>query len=263
VLTELGVYKLWGEDPEQTQRFARVFMGHVTLALTRSASYGAERVPQSGGIVVACNHFAAVDPLVVPIFCPRTLYVMAKRELLEVPIAGEVLRWLGSFAVRRGEGDRDSLRVARWLVAEGHAVGFFMEGTRQKLGYPTPGHPGAAMVAIQEEVPLVPCGIDTFRWSLRNRRPSAVVWGEPLDLGGLPKNGRGYKEGAAIIDEAILGLWRQAAVAAAAGLPAMLADGSPRRGPTRPRDVPHEEGRSWPDEPWAEGPLGPVYRGRS
>jgi 1-acyl-sn-glycerol-3-phosphate acyltransferase len=260
MLTELGFYKLWGENPERTQRFARLFMGHVALALSRCSAYGVERIPPSGGVVVACNHFASIDPMLVPLFCTRTIYMMAKRELLDVPVAGEVLRWLGSFAVRRGEGDRDSLRVARWVVAEGHAVGFFMEGTRQKLGYPTPGHPGAAMIAIQEEAPVVPCGLDTFQWSLRNRRPSAIVWGEPIDLSGLPKNGRGYKEGARIVDEAILSLWRQAAEAVAAGLPETL-DGTHGRRPIPDEDVVHVVGRSWPKEPWAEGPLGPVYRG--
>jgi 1-acyl-sn-glycerol-3-phosphate acyltransferase len=262
VLTELGLYKLFRENPELTQRFARLFMGPVSRALTRCAAYGVERIPRSGGIVVASNHFSAIDPLLLPLFCTRTVYMMAKRELLDVPIAGEALRWLGSFAVRRGEGDRDSLRVARWIVAEGHAVGFFMEGTRQKLGYPTPGHPGAAMIAIQEDAPLIPCGLDTFQWSLRNRRPSAMVWGEPIDLSGLPKNGRGYKEGARIVDEAILGLWRQAAEAAAAELPETLPDGAPRRGPMPDMDVARMDGRSWPSEPWAEGPLGPVYPGR-
>ena len=106
--------------------------------------------------MVASNHLNAIDPLLLPIFCPRTLYLMAKIELLEVPVAGEVLRWLGSFAVRRGEGDRDAIRVARWAVAEGHGVGFFSEGTRQQLGYPGVSHAGAAMIAIQEGVPLVP-----------------------------------------------------------------------------------------------------------
>ncbi len=211
MLTELGLYKLFGEDPEKAQRFARSFMGTVAMALAPSATYGVERVPDTGGLVVASNHLSAIDPVLVPILCPRTIYQLAKIELLEVPIAGEVLRWLGSFAVRRGEGDRDALRVARWVASEGHAVGFFVEGTRRKLGYPGPGHAGAAMIAIQEGVPVVPCGLDTFQWSLRNPRRCAIVWGDPIDLSGLPRSGKGYKEGAAIVDEAILGLWRQAA----------------------------------------------------
>ncbi len=262
MLTELGLYKLFGEDPEKAQRFARVPMGPVALALAPTAAYGADRVPDAGGIVIASNHLSAIDPLILPLCCPRTVYPMAKIELLEVPVAGEVLRWLGSFAVRRGEGDRDALRVARWIVAEGHAVGLFSEGTRQTLGYPGASHAGAAMIAIQEGVPLVPCGLDTFQWSLKNRRPCAIVWGEPIDLSGLPRSGKGYKEGAAVADEAILGLWRQAAEAAFAGLPETLPDGARRTGPLSGDDVSYVDATPWPDDEWAREPLGPVYPGR-
>jgi len=261
VLTELGLYKLFGEDPERAQRFARWVMAPVTMALARTGGYGADRVPDSGGLVVASNHLSAIDPIVVPMFCPRTVYQMAKIELLDVPVAGEALRWLGSFAVRRGEGDRDAIRVARWIVAEGHAVGFFSEGTRQLLGYPGVSHAGAAMIAIQEGVPLVPCGLDTFQWSLRNRRNCAIVWGEPIDLTGLPRNGKGYKEGAAVTDAAILRLWRQAAEAVVAGLPDALPDGARRTGPLSGDDVSYVDATPWPDEEWARGPLGPVYPG--
>jgi 1-acyl-sn-glycerol-3-phosphate acyltransferase len=262
VLTEVGLYKLFGEDPEKAQRFARSFMGHVTMALAPTAGYGTDRVPNSGGLVVASNHLSAIDPMIVPLWCPRTVYQMAKIELLEVPVAGEVLRWLGSFAVRRGEGDRDAIRVARWVVQEGHAVGFFSEGTRQTLGYPGESHAGAAMIAVQEAVPLVPCGLDTFQWSLENRRKCALVWGEPIDLSGLSRNAKGYKEGAAVADEAILGLWRQAAEAVVAGLPEALPDGARRTGPLSGHDVSYVDATPWPDDEWARVPLGPVYPGR-
>ncbi len=261
MLTELGLYKLWGEDPQRTQLFARRFMPSVARMLSQSYGYGVDRVPASGGVVLAANHFTTIDPLLVGIFTRRSVRFMSKLELVEIPVLGEILRWLGTFAVRRGEGDRDSLRVARWLAAEGHAVGFFMEGTRQELGHPAPGHPGAAMVAIQEDVPIVPCGVDTFGWSLTHRRPCALVWGDPIDLSGLPKNGRGYKEGTRIVDAAILDLWRQAAFAVAEGFPHALPDGARRSGPIGRRGTIEVTARSWPREPWAKGPLGPVYRG--
>ena len=168
----------------------------------RAWGYGHERVPVDGAAVVASNHFSEVDPVVVGLHSPRTLYYMAKIELLSIPIVGEILRWTGAFAVRRGESDRDALRVARWAVQQGHVAGIFAEGTRQLLGYPGPMHPGAAMLAIQEGVPLVPCGIDTFGWTLKNRRRCAVVWGEPIMLD-LPRTGKGYKEGAAIVEDLI------------------------------------------------------------
>jgi 1-acyl-sn-glycerol-3-phosphate acyltransferase len=135
-----------------------------------------------------------------------------------------------------------------------------MEGTRQKLGYPGPAHSGAAMVAMQEGVPVVPVGIDAFGWSLRNPRPFAVAIGEPLDLSAFSRNGRGYKEATGIIEAELVRLWRLAAQAVADGLPDRLRDGTEREEAPRLRDIPPGgEGRPWPTESWAEGPLGPLY----
>jgi 1-acyl-sn-glycerol-3-phosphate acyltransferase len=259
VLTELGLYKLLGANPERTWRVARIFSTPVTNLIAPSWGYGHDRVPATGGVVVAANHFSELDPAMLGVHCRRTLYYMAKIELLSVPIVGELLRWTGAFAVRRGEGDRDSIRMSRWAVREGHAVGVFMEGTRQQLGYPGPMHAGAAMIAIQEDVPVVPCGLDTFGWSLRNRRPCGIVWGEPLRLD-LPRTGKGYKEGAAVLEEEIVRLWRLAAQAVADGFPEVIGDGLRRARAIRARDALwYPQLASWPVEAWAEGPLGPVY----
>lgn len=263
MLTRLGLYKLVREDPERMWRVARdigvpAFIRHV---LAPGYGYGADRVPEAGGVVLAFNHLSAIDPPLTGVYTRRTLYLMAKAELLDVPVAGEVLRMLGSFGVRRGEGDRDSLRVARWLLEHDHAVGLFLEGTRQPLGYPGRGHPGAAMLAIQEGVPLVPCGMETFGWSLANRRPCALVWGDPIDLGGLARNGRGYKEGTAILEQEILRLWRQAGEAVAAGFPERLPDGTRRHGHMGRGSSIVLDAEPWPREPWAARPLGPVYGG--
>ena len=260
MLTELGLYKLLGENPERTWPFARRLVRPVTNLIAPSWGYGHELVPETGGLVVASNHFSELDPAMLGLHCPRTLYYMAKIELLSVPIVGELLRWTGAFAVRRGEGDRDSVRVARWAVREGHAVGVFMEGTRQQLGHPGPMHPGAAMIAMQEDVPVVPCGIDTYAWTLTNRRSCCVVWGEPMRLD-LPRTGKGYKEGAAILEEEIIKLWRTAAQAFADGYPVELENGLRRARNIKSRNtIWHPELTPWPTDDWAAGPLGPVYR---
>jgi 1-acyl-sn-glycerol-3-phosphate acyltransferase len=260
VLTRLGVAKLWGEDPERAWRFARFSCRLVLRASAPSFAYGGQRVARTGGAVVAANHFATVDPALIGIHSPRTIYFMTKVELVETPLIGEILRWTGAFAVRRGEGDRDALRVARWLAREGHVVGMFMEGTRQKSGHPGPVHPGAVMIAVQEAVPIIPCGIDTFGWSIQNRRPCCVVWGEPITLNHLPRTGRGYKEGSAVVEAELVRLWRQATDAVAAGFPARLADGALRTPPLAlERTLPASGIRPWPHDAWAAGPLGPVH----
>ncbi|PWU22865.1 MAG: hypothetical protein C5B48_09585 [Candidatus Rokuibacteriota bacterium] len=261
MLTELGISKLWRDDPERAYLVGRAIMKPIVRVICPSYGYGVERVPSTDGAVVASNHFGTIDPALVSLHSRRAIYYMAKEELLTIPVAGEILRWVGTFGVRRGEGDRDAIRVARWLVREGHLLGMFTEGTRQRFGHPGTAHPGAAMIAMQEGVPVVPVGIDTFGWSLRSRRICALVWGQPISLRNLPRTGRGYREGAAVLQEEVTRLWRQAAQAASAGLPEQLPDGTPGSGlvgPTTALVV--RDARPWPDEPWAREPLGPTYR---
>lgn len=262
MLTELGLYKLWGENPERAWPWGRRLAIPVCRLIAPSYGYGHDRLPESGGLVVAANHFSEVDPAILGLHSTRQLYYMAKIELLDVPIAGEILRWTGAFAVRRGEGDRDSVRMARWVVQNGHGLGVFAEGTRQQLGYPGPMHPGAVMIAVQEEVPIVPVALDTFGWHpKRNRRWCCVVWGHPITLD-VPRNGKGYKEGTLIVQEQVHALWRQAAQAVADGFPEALPDGAKRFKPVKVHEHRGDVGLpTWPDEDWAEAPLGPVFPG--
>jgi 1-acyl-sn-glycerol-3-phosphate acyltransferase len=263
MLTELGIPKLWGEDPERLWPFLRSWLPSVMRVICPSYCYGLERVPAQGGGVIAANHFSAADPPLIGVFSRRAIYYMSKIELLSMPVVGEFLRWGGTFAVRRGESDRDAIRVARWLAREGHIVGMFIEGTRQRSGHPGEVHPGAVMIAMQEGVPIIPCGLDTFGWSMRSRRPCCVVWGEPIVLDHLPTTGKGYREGAAEVERELRELWQQAKDAVARGFPPRLADGTPRSGMV-PLSAAHamRSVHPWPDEPWAERPLGPLYKER-
>ena len=116
-------------------------VGRVTIQpavnlVARLEVYGAERVPLTGGLVVAANHFSWIDPPALGAACPRTLYFMAKVEAHRVPGLGELMRAFGTFAVRRGESDRDAVRRMREIVREGNALGMFAEGTRQRSGVP-------------------------------------------------------------------------------------------------------------------------------
>ena len=61
--------------------------------------------------------------------------------------------------------------------------------------------PGAAMVSIQEDVPVVPVAIyGTQFWKPGNFAPCSIAVGEPFRFEGLPRGGRGYKEASAEIE---------------------------------------------------------------
>ena len=154
----------------------RPTIGGAATALTRLRVYGRERVPSEGGLVVACNHFSWIDPPVLGAAIPRTLYFMAKVEAHRVPALGQLMRSFGAFSVRRGESDRVAVRRMKQVVAEGHALGLFVEGTRQKGGVLGEVMPGAGMVAVQEDVPVV-CGAihGSQFWKPGNVHPVSIA----------------------------------------------------------------------------------------
>jgi 1-acyl-sn-glycerol-3-phosphate acyltransferase len=188
-------------------------LGRVTIQplvrlIAPIRAYGAERVPRTGGIVLALNHFSWLDPPAFGAVSPRTIHYMAKIEAHSVPGLGQLIRAFGTFSVRRGESDREAVRLMREVVRDGHALGLFVEGTRQRSGVPGPVQPGAAMAALQERVPVVPGAIHGSQsWHLGNFHPVTIAWGEPMRFDGLPRNGRGYREASAEIERELRHLW--------------------------------------------------------
>ena len=150
----------------------------------------------TGGLVIACNHFHWVDPPALGSACPRTIYYMAKVEAHRVPGLGSFIRAFGTFPVRRGESDRDAVRTMRAIVRDGLALGLFVEGTRQKGGVPGEIQPGAAMVAIQEDVPVIPVALHGSQtWKPGNFHPLSVAWGEPIRFDRAAERWQGLQGG--------------------------------------------------------------------
>jgi len=183
-------------------------VGGAAALVTRLRSYGAERVPKEGGVVLAINHFSWIDIPCVGFATPRPLYFLAKVEAHRVPGLGEFIRAYGTISVRRGESDRDAVRRMREVVHNGNVLGVFVEGTRQKSGVPGHVQPGAAMVALQEGAPVCCVAIHGSQtWKLGNFAPVTMVWGAPLDLSGMPRGGKGYREASLEIERELRRLW--------------------------------------------------------
>ena len=200
----------------------RPTIGTFTRIVAPLRSYGADRVPRQGGVVLAFNHFSWIDPPAFGATCPRTIYYMAKSEAHRVPGLGQLIRAFGTFAVRRGESDREAVRMMRRTVAEGKALGLYVEGTRQRGGVLGEVKPGAAMVALQEDVPVVPATIyGSQHWRLGNFAPVSIAWGEPRRFEGLPRNAKGYREASREIERELHKLFDFLADLHALGRPAV------------------------------------------
>lgn len=216
MLTVLGLPRLWRHDPDVLWQYMRAYLGPVVMGLAPTRAHGAARIPAAGGLVLAANHFSAIDHPILAAVSPRPICFVSKAELLALPVVGEALAWTGAFPVTRGKPDRTALRHARKLASAGAVIGVHLEGTRQRRNRPGEFKAGAVVIAMQAGVPIVPCGLDTFGWSIWNRRRCTVVFGEPMDLGHLRRNRDGYREGLELVGAEVRRLWRSAVAATAA-----------------------------------------------
>ncbi len=186
----------------------RPILGGSAALATRLRSYGTDRIPRSGGLVMAFNHFSWIDIPCVGWVCKRNLYFLAKVEAHRVPALGGIIRTFGTLSVRRGESDREAVRLMREVVRDGNALGVFVEGTRQRSGVPGHVQPGAAMVALQEDVPVICAAVHGSQtWKVGNFAPVSIAWGEPMRFEGLPRGGKGYREASQQIEDELFRLW--------------------------------------------------------
>jgi 1-acyl-sn-glycerol-3-phosphate acyltransferase len=190
--------------PRLAWALGRRYMGWPTMLATRSRAYGRDRIPAEGGLVYAVNHMHWLDIPLVGVLSPRDIDFVAKVEAVRIPGIGRFIEWHGTIAVRRGESDRVAVRKMLASARAGRVVGLFVEGTRLQTGRPGTAQPGAAMVAIQAGVPVIPMAIyGTQFWKPTKPAPCSIAYGEPVRFDDLPKNGKGYKEATVEIERRI------------------------------------------------------------
>jgi 1-acyl-sn-glycerol-3-phosphate acyltransferase len=189
------------------QVLGRPFFDAAVRAVAPMRVYGQERIPANGPVVLCFNHFSWIDPWAIGAQVPRTLYYVAKIEAHENPFIGPLIRLFGTISIRRGESDREAVRIMREIVHRGDALGMFPEGTRQERE-PGPVMPGAAMIAVQEGAPVVCGAIEGSQdWRFGNFHPVSIAFGEPLDVSGHARNSKGYRAAALDIEHELRRLW--------------------------------------------------------
>jgi 1-acyl-sn-glycerol-3-phosphate acyltransferase len=160
--------------------FARAVVRFVVRLVWRARVRGAENVPPTGPLIVACNHLSYLDPPAMGSFCPRRISYMAKKELFDIPLLGAVIRALGAYAVDRRGSATAAIKRSLEVLQAGGAVGIFPEGTRNRSGEVEP-QTGVALLASLAGAPVVPASIRGTDRALRLGRID-VAFGAPLEL---------------------------------------------------------------------------------
>jgi 1-acyl-sn-glycerol-3-phosphate acyltransferase len=96
---------------------------------------------------------------------------------------GWFIHFLGAFPVKRGEADRQSLRVAEQQLKAGRILCIFPEGTRSKTHTVAQAHAGMGMIALRSGAPVLPVAISGSEYSFKKFRPRiTLIFGEPMIL---------------------------------------------------------------------------------
>jgi 1-acyl-sn-glycerol-3-phosphate acyltransferase len=148
---------------------------------------GVENVPHQGPLLVCPNHFATLDPPMVPAFLPRAdSWNMAKSEYFQKPTLSWLFTAYHAFPVVRHTADRAALRRSLDLLKAGHVLVIYPEGTRVEKGVLATPEPGAGFLAQKAECPVLPvaltgtaeCLPKGARWP--RRVPVTVRFGKPF-----------------------------------------------------------------------------------
>jgi 1-acyl-sn-glycerol-3-phosphate acyltransferase len=206
--------------PEAMWRLARVIIQSWFRPMIRLRIYGIDRVPAAGAAVIASNHIAGDDPIVLGMATPRSIRYMAKIELWRVPVLRRVIPHTGAFPVDRGNADRETIQNARAVLRSGNLLGIFVEGTRQSTDEIGAARTGAAMCAVLEDARIIPvCLIGTDHHGRNPFHQAAVAWGTPMDVSGVPRGAKGYRAIAQAIEDELRGLREFLQAAQRAGYP--------------------------------------------
>jgi len=150
---------------------------------------GLENVPRQGPLVVCANHFATLDPPMVPAFLPRAdTWNMAKSEYFRKPLMRWIFTRYHAFPVVRHSADRAALRRAFDLLKAGEVLIIYPEGTRVESGELATPEPGAGFIAQKAGCPVLPVALTGTRECLPKgarwprRVPVTLRFGEPFRL---------------------------------------------------------------------------------
>ncbi|MEV5325442.1 lysophospholipid acyltransferase family protein [Nonomuraea fastidiosa] len=156
-----------------------------------------DRIPRTGGVIIAANHLSWTDPVLLSHFLynhGRWPVILAKSGLFKVPFLGRAISSLLAIPVERGSSEAaKSLRISEERLANGCAILFYPEGTctRDPDLWPMVGKTGAARLALQSGAPVIPVAhwgahellpYGSKRPRLFPRKTFHVSVGPPVDL---------------------------------------------------------------------------------
>lgn len=142
---------------------------------------GRENVVKEGRLMICANHSGMADAIWV-VFALKLGHIpriMAKRQVLQIPVVGWILGKLGVFGVDRDGADIQAVKMGLRCLNDEQQLLIFPEGTRVKPGETVEPKRGAVTMAARTNTPILPVYLSTNKHFLS---PVTCVIGKPYML---------------------------------------------------------------------------------
>ncbi|GGP15332.1 lysophospholipid acyltransferase family protein [Oceanobacillus neutriphilus] len=163
--------------------FAAYALKVILSLFGRVKVFQKEKVPESGGYIIACTHSGWVDILWLGVsMLPTKIHYMAKKELFQSGPLKWLMKKLNAFPVDRENPGPSTIKVPRKLLKDGKVIGIFPSGTRTTNQVPLKR--GAVTIAAYSNVPIIPAaytGPNNFKELIKFKKPK-IIFGDPIYL---------------------------------------------------------------------------------
>ncbi len=171
-------------DPDWVYEAVRLCTTLYSLTFFRARCISSEKVPATGPVILAPNHFSFMDHFFLGVAVRRKVRFMAKSQLFNGP-----LQWIythgGVFPVRRGFRDEEAFITANTILGRGGCIAMYCEGGRSRTGeLAEKPKRGIGRLALESGAPIVPVAIHgssrVRNWKKLQFPKVTVQYGDPI-----------------------------------------------------------------------------------
>ncbi len=171
-------------DPDPMYEVVRLCTTVYALTFFRAQCISSEKVPQTGPVILAPNHFSFMDHFFLGAFVRRKVRFMAKSQLFKSPLQF-IYTHGGVFPVRRGVRDEDAFITAHSVLERGGCIAMYPEAGRSRTGkLAEKPKPGIGRIALESGAAVVPVAIHgssrVRNWKKLDFPKVTVQYGDPI-----------------------------------------------------------------------------------
>ena len=153
---------------------------------------GLEHIPATGPVIIVPNHTSFLDPPLLSAVVPRVIYFLMLAGHYDHPRWHWLFRRLPCIPMERGSGTKmGALKRCLDVLAQDQVLCMFPEGGISHEHKAGGIKPGAALLALRAQAPIIPAGINgadqalPLKHRLPRRRPITINFGAPIEAAAM------------------------------------------------------------------------------